>query len=60
MAKEVTICCGEKVMHTVKIEKTELDDTIEKANKLVDTLNEASSIINELASKDVKLHVNVE
>lgn len=44
----------------VRVDKSELDETIDKANRLVDTLKEASSLINELAAKDVNLKVYVE
>lgn len=64
MEKNITVCIGgdqiKSIPVTVKVDKSELDETIDKANKLVEILNEASSLVNELASKDVKLKVYVE
>ena len=64
MEKNITVCIGgdqiKLIPVTVKVDKSELDETIDKANKLVEILNEASSLVNELASKDVKLKVYVE
>ncbi len=64
MEKNITVYIGgdqiKSIPVTVKVDKSELDETIDKANKLVEILNEASSLVNELASKDVKLKVYVE
>lgn len=64
MEKNITVCIGgdqiKSIPVTVKVDKSELDETIDKANKLVEILNEASSLVNELASMDVKLKVYVE
>ncbi len=64
MEKNIIVCVGgdqiKSIPVTVKVDKSELDETIDKANKLVEILNEASSLVNELASKDVKLKVYVE
>ena len=64
MDKIISIRIGEDRIESipvaVKVDKSELDETIDKANKLVEILNEASSLVNELASKDVKLKVYVE
>lgn len=64
MEKNITVYIGgdqiKSTPVTVKVDTSELDETIDKANKLVEILNEASSLVNELASKDVKLKVYVE
>lgn len=43
----------------VKINTKELDSTIKKARKLRKLLKEANSLVNELASKDLRLHIKL-
>ena len=43
----------------VKINTKELDSTIKKVRKLRKLLKEANSLVDELASKDFRLHIKL-
>lgn len=43
----------------VKINTKELDSTIKKVRKLCKLLKEANSLADELASKDLRLHIKL-
>lgn len=48
-----------KICLTAKIDTSALDEATRKAERLNDLLKEASSLVNELASKEIKLSVEV-
>lgn len=65
MEKNITVCIGgeqiKSIPVTVKVDKSELDETIDKVKQLCDLLNKASSLIDELASKpDLKINLQLD
>lgn len=49
----------EEVFLTAKINTSALDEATRKAERLNDLLKEASALVNELVSKEIKLSVEV-
>lgn len=65
MEKNIIVCVGgdqiKSIPVAVKVDKSELDETIDKVKQLCDLLNKASSLIDELASKpDLKINLQLD
>nr|DAU87455.1 MAG TPA: hypothetical protein [Caudoviricetes sp.] len=44
---------------TIKVDKSEIDCAVEKANRLCELLKEANSLIDELTSKPLEITIHI-